>query len=159
MLGMVSAVIGVLVLFATQRAFPELNERFKSFSSIGYLLLAGAFAVSTFNGIFFYAEPGFKYHVRTITGQEKMVSDTGYNTYLFGRVNAWKNAMCVQATRGGEGRVTAETEAYSSMSANLPSQSLVFLDQVDADVTATARFELPSDEDGFFENGTSVSYA
>ena len=45
MLGMVSAVIGVLVLFATQRAFPELNEWFKSFSSIGYLLLADAFAV------------------------------------------------------------------------------------------------------------------
>ena len=55
MLGMISAVIGVLVLFATQRAFPELNERFKSFSSIGYLLLAGAFAVPTFNGIFLYA--------------------------------------------------------------------------------------------------------
>ena len=90
MLRIISAVIGVLVLFATQRAFPELNERFKSFSSIWYLLLAGAFAVSTFNGIFFYAEPGFKYHVRTITGEEKMVSDTGYNTYLFGRVNAWK---------------------------------------------------------------------
>ena len=59
--------------------------------------------------------------------------------------------MSVQATRGGEGRVTAETEAYSSMFANLLSQSLVFLDQVDADVTATARFELPSDEDGFLK--------
>ena len=55
MLGMISAVIGVLFLFATQRAFPELKKRFKSFSSIGYLLLAGAFAVSTFNGIFCYA--------------------------------------------------------------------------------------------------------
>jgi len=75
-LGIISAVIGVLVLFATQRAFPELNERFKSFSSIGYLLLTGAFAVSTFNGIFFYAEPRFKHHARTITGQKKMVSDT-----------------------------------------------------------------------------------
>ena len=64
MLRMISAVIGMLVLFATQWAFPELNERFKSFLSSWYLLLAGAFAVSTFNGIFFYAEPGFKYHVR-----------------------------------------------------------------------------------------------
>ena len=137
MFGMVCAVIGALILLATQRAFPALNERFKTFASIGYFLLAGTFVISTFNGIFFYAEPGFKYHVRTITGQEKMISDTGYNTYLFGRVNAWKNAMSVQATRGGEGHVTAETEAYSSMSANLPSQSLVFLDQVDADVTAT----------------------
>lgn len=37
------------------------------------------------------------------------------------------------------------------MSANLPSQSLVLLDRVDADVTATARFELPSDEDRFLK--------
>ena len=59
--------------------------------------------------------------------------------------------MSVQATHGGEGRVTAETEAYSYMSTNLPSKSLVFWDQVDADVTATARFELPSDEDGFLK--------
>lgn len=53
MLGMISAAIGAMVLFASQRAFPDINERFKSFSSIGYLLLAGAFAVSGFNGIFF----------------------------------------------------------------------------------------------------------
>lgn len=33
------------------------------------------FIISTFNGMFFYAEPGFKYHVRTILGEEKMVSD------------------------------------------------------------------------------------
>jgi len=56
--------------------------------------------------------------------------------------------MSVQATSRVEGRVTAETETHSCMSANIPSQSLVFLDQVDADVTVTARFELPSDEDG-----------
>jgi hypothetical protein len=42
------------------------------------------------------------------------------------------------------------------MSANLPSQSFVFWDQVDADVTATARFELPSDYGWVFENGQSV---
>jgi hypothetical protein len=42
------------------------------------------------------------------------------------------------------------------MSANLPSQSFVFWDQVDADVTATARFELPSDYRWVFENGPSV---
>jgi hypothetical protein len=71
MLGMISAVIGVLVLFATQRAFPELNERFKSFSSIGYLLLAGAFAVSTFNGIFFYAEPGLNTMSAPSRGRKK----------------------------------------------------------------------------------------
>ncbi len=33
-----------------------------------------------FIGTFFYAEPGFIYHVRTILGVEKMVADVGYNT-------------------------------------------------------------------------------
>jgi len=113
--------------------------------------LIGALVYSLFNGIFCYAEPGFKYHVRTITGQEKMVSDTGYNSYLFGRVNAWKNAMSVQALHNVTGRVDAEGEEESAMSASLPAQSLVFLDQVDAEVTATARFELPSDQDAFLK--------
>lgn len=106
------------------------------------------FTITTFNGMFFYAEPGFKYHVRTILGEEKMVSDTGYNTYLFGRYNAWKNAMSVQATSMGSPSMSAETDG-AQMSANLAPKSLVFLDQVDAAVAATARFELPADEDGF----------
>ena len=106
------------------------------------------FIISTFNGMFFYAEPGFKYHVRTILGEEKMVSDTGYNMHLFGRYNAWKNAVSVQAVKGGQGDYRAETESVTT-SANLPPKSLVFLDQVDAVVSATARFELPSDEEGF----------
>ena len=106
------------------------------------------FIISTFNGMFFYAEPGFKYHVRTILGEEKMVADTGYNMHLFGRYNAWKNAMSVQAIKGGQGDIRAETEGVTT-SANLPPKSLVFLDQVDAVVSATARFELPSDEEGF----------
>ncbi len=106
------------------------------------------FIISTFNGMFFYAEPDFKYHVRTILGEEKMVADTGYNMHLFGRYNAWKNAMSVQAIKGGQGDIRAETEGVTT-SANLPPKSLVFLDQVDAVVSATARFELPSDEEGF----------
>ena len=107
-----------------------------------------AFVATTFNGMFFYAEPGYKYHVRTITGQESMVSDTGYNLYLFGRYNAWKNAMSVQASTAGSDSVQAEVES-SQMSASLSPKSLVFLDQVDAFVSATSRFQLPVDEDAF----------
>lgn len=55
-----------------------------------------SFAFGMFNQVFFYAEPGFVYHVRTITGEEKVVSDVGYNTYLFGRYNAWKRSMTVR---------------------------------------------------------------
>lgn len=107
-------------------------------------------ALGGFNGMFFYAEPGYKYHVRTILGEEKMVSDTGYNLYLFGRVNAWKNAMSVQASSTASGVMLSETESEShTTSADLPPKSLVFLDQVDALVSATSRFELPSDQDAF----------
>lgn len=106
------------------------------------------FVTTTFNGMFFYAEPGYKYHVRTITGQESMVADTGYNLYLFGRYNAWKNAMSVQASLTGGESVQAEVES-TQMSANLAPKSLVFLDQVDAFVSATSRFQLPADEDAF----------
>jgi len=131
--------------------FPENKNLDGTINIIGWgIKVAGLllFVASMFNGMFFYAEPGFKYHVRTILGEEKMVSDTGYNLYLFGRFNAWKNAMSVQAVSTGGGQLTAETEGATT-SANLPPKSLVFLDQVDAVVSATARFELPSDEEGF----------
>lgn len=145
MFGMAAGLVLIILVWAAARLIPE---NFRQFSIVGYILGAGLFLYSGFVGMFFYAEPGFKYHVRTISGQEKMVSDTGFNLYLFGRVNAWKNAMSVQATSTGTGSVSAETEA-SAMSANLSGQSLVFLDQVDAIVTATTRYELPSDEEGF----------
>jgi regulator of protease activity HflC (stomatin/prohibitin superfamily) len=147
MYGMTIAAIFALAIWGGTSL---VHEKFKDYMKIGYLLAAGYFLFSAFNGIFFYAEPGYKYHVRTITGQEKMVSDTGYNSYLFGRVNAWKNAMSVQASSGGVGKVSAEIEG-SSTSANLSPQSLVFLDQVDALVTATTRYELPADEDAFLK--------
>ena len=116
--------------------------------------LVGAFAVAYggFTGAFFYAEPGYKYHVRTIFGDEKMVRDVGYNTKLWGQVNSWKNAMSVQATWNGAGNLSAERDGRSGeVSANLAPQTLVFLDQVDAAVhrdrplsTARGRGELPA---------------
>lgn len=146
--------VGILIIIAGFAVSRHLlaegpMAKFRIFASGGGLLIGGAiFAVAAFNGIFFYAEPGYKYHVRTILGEEKMVSDTGYNTYLFGRYNSWKNAMSVQAVSTGNGQIEAEIEGVST-SANLPPKSLVFLDQVDAVVSATARFELPSDQESF----------
>ena len=113
------------------------------------------FMMFFFGGSFFYAEPTYKYHVRTILGQERVVSNkTGYAWKFFGRVNRWKNAMTVQATSGRVGShaddddvSTAESDV--AVSANLPPQTVVFLDQVDAKGTATARFRLPTDDDTF----------
>jgi len=45
--------------------------------------------LASFHGMFFYAEPAYKYHVRPLWGGEKVVSNyTGYAVKGFGRVNA-----------------------------------------------------------------------
>lgn len=105
--------------------------------------------LSSFHGMFFYAEPTFKYHVRPIWGGEHVVSGkTGYSVKGFGRVNNWKIAMSVQATPGGS-ETASGAESETSISANLPTQNIVFLDQVDSAGAATVRFRLPDDEEMF----------
>lgn len=116
---------------------------------MGLLALAAlGFLVGMFKWIFFYAEPGYVYHVRTITGEEKVVSDVGYNTYLFGRVNAWKRAMTVQAVSGDIADLNAENDS-SDTSAVIPPLSIMFLDQVDANAQATVRFAMPTEREAF----------
>jgi len=99
---------------------------------------------------FFYAEPGYIYHVRTLTGNEEVVTEVGYKFYPFGRYNSWKRAMTVQSLRGGSnnGAIRAEKDSANT-SASLPPMSIMFLDQVDALAEATVRFSIPSDEESF----------
>jgi regulator of protease activity HflC (stomatin/prohibitin superfamily) len=100
---------------------------------------------------FFYAEPGYIYHVRTVTGSEAVVTEVGYKFYPFGRYNSWKRAMTVQAVRGaGDGAIHAENDSDNT-SASLPPLSIMFLDQVDANAEATVRFSIPSDEESFLK--------
>ena len=111
-------------------------------------LLVGIF---TFNQIFFYAEPGFIYHVRTILGQERVVDDVGYSLILFGRKNAWKKAMTVMADNTTAKGINAEDGENNSASVSLPPESIMFLDQVSADIEATVRFKMPTDEETFLK--------
>lgn len=100
---------------------------------------------------FFYAEPGYIYHVRAVTGNEAVVTEVGYKFYPFGRYNSWKRAMTVQAVRGaGDGAIRAESDSGHA-SATLPPLSIMFLDQVDAHAEATVRFSIPSDEMSFLK--------
>lgn len=97
----------------------------------------------------FYAEPGYIYHVRTVSGDEQVVTDVGYHLFILGRWNSWKRAMTVQATAASMGdQVNAERES-SDTSASLPPLSIMFLDQVDAHAQATVRYSIPSDEESF----------
>ena len=120
---------------------------------IGGLFALAAFGTLTglFHQIFFYAEPGYVYHVRTITGQEKVVDDVGFNAHLFGRYNAWKRAMTVQAVaESASAAVDAERETTTA-SASMPPLNIMFLDQVDANAEATARFAIPTAGEQFLK--------
>lgn len=132
----------------------RLENRFPIPNSVragGIVTMFVFFVLGTFNSVFFYAEPGYIYHVRTITGEERVIDDTGYNYHLFGNYNAWKKAMSVQAVTGSvTDAVEAEGETSGgSLSADLPPERIVFLDQVDARVQAVTRFLLPSDRESF----------
>jgi len=99
----------------------------------------------------FYAEPGYIYHVRTVTGNEEVVTEVGYKFYPFGRYNSWKRAMTVQALSGSAiNSINAETD-NAQTSASLPPMSIMFLDQVDAHAEATVRFSIPSDTVSFLK--------
>lgn len=113
---------------------------------VGFMVLAIVASNS-----FFYAEPGYIYHVRTLFGDEKVVTEVGYKFYPFGRYNAWKRAMTVQAeqTSGGD-ELSAEKDSHKA-SVNIPPLGIMFLDQVDAHVQATVRFSIPSDIDSFLK--------
>ena len=114
-----------------------------------------AFSLGMFNGIFFYAEPGYIYHVRTIFGNEKAIDDVGYNAYIFGRYNGWKKSMSIVAKAQYEGvnedNTEAEVENDNMTSSILGPVRTIFLDQVDSQISATARFMMPSDEPSFLD--------
>jgi regulator of protease activity HflC (stomatin/prohibitin superfamily) len=131
-------------------------EQFPVPGAVKYGLIVATIAfvgLGTFNNVFFYAEPGYKYHVRTILGDEKAVDAVGYNMHLFGRVNAWKKSMSIVAKAQYEGvnedSTEAENENKNMTSSILGPVRTIFLDQVDSQISATARFMLPSDEEAF----------
>lgn len=132
-------------------------ERFPVPSSVrtGLVVMSIVFfTLGGFNKFFFYAEPGYKYHVRTLyPATESMVDTVGYSYYGMGQYNKWKKAMTVQAngTRSGADSLSAESEGGVNASATLSPLNITFLDQVDANAEATVRFRLPIDEETFLE--------
>jgi len=133
----------------------ELTSKFKpnSTSLVKTAVVVVGLAILGFvlSKSFFYAEPGYIYHVRTVLGNEEVVTEVGYKFYPFGRYNSWKRAMTVQALSGSGGSsIRAEKDSNNS-SASLPPMSIMFLDQVDAHAEATVRFSIPSDKESFLE--------
>lgn len=116
---------------------------------IGLLIITAVGVISA--NSFFYAEPGYIYHVRTVLGDEEVVTEVGYKFYPFGRYNSWKRAMTVQALSGSSGNAIRAEKDSDNTSASLPPMSIMFLDQVDAHAEATVRFAIPSDSESFLK--------
>ncbi len=133
----------------------EVTHVLKSHSALIGKMLAGLVGllvlIYVLSQSIFYAEPGYIYHVRTVTGNEAVVTEVGYKFYPFGRYNSWKRAMTVQAIQGSSGGAIRAEKDSDNTSASLPPLSIIFLDQVDANVEATVRFSIPSDEASFLK--------
>lgn len=146
--------IGFLVAIVALVLWVLLLLNKKEFPGLGILkklllpLMFVGFFVGLFSNSFFYAEPGYIYHVRTVLGNEEVVTEPGYKFFPFGRYNAWKRAMTVQAVADTHPDIQAEREARAT-SASLPPLNIMFLDQVDANAEATARFSIPEDKESF----------
>lgn len=150
-LGILVAIIMAVGFSLANNHFKRKDENFKLPQAVkaAFLIPALLVGLGTFNGAFFYADAGYVYHVRTITGQEAAVTGPGYRVKLFGRVNTWKKAQSIEVSGSGVADTRNAERENSSISAIIPAKSVVFLDQVDAKVEATARFNLPSDEEQF----------
>ena len=127
----------------------EQLKKLMPFKSVAGFVVIGLVVLIVGNKSIFYAEPGYVYHVRTLMGNEEVVSDVGYQFYLFGRWNSWKRALTVQAVRGGSETLDYVEVESSETSAALPPQNIMFLDQVDANAQATVRFTIPTDKESF----------
>lgn len=103
------------------------------------LLMVGALA-NVANTAWFNAEANKQYHVTTFMGTEKVVKVPGPAFHWWGTIVEWKKAISIQADNDGVGA-----------SANLPSQDIIFLDQVTADAHATGRFRIPTDDTLFLK--------
>lgn len=103
---------------------------------IGVLVAIGA--VVFFNGAFTYNEAGYQTHIRTIFGEEKVVTDVGYTTKWFGRSQPWKQAQTIQFTQAKGDDVDD--------SLNVEGFRVTFLGNVDGGIEASTRFRLPQGE-------------
>lgn len=120
---------------------------------IAFVVTLVAIGASLFNSMFYYAQPGYQYHVRTITGEEKHITTVGWFPYWFGTVQAWKNSMSITASAHKKAiNGSSDNDRKSTgVTADIGPLNVTFLDQVDGQLFATARFKTPTDDEMFFK--------
>lgn len=109
----------------------------------GIGVAAGALVlIGTFNSVFVYNEAGYQTHIRTITGEEKVVTEVGYTTKWFGKATPWKQAQTLQFSIVKEGERSTEIDDGVS----IDNYRVTFLGNVDGVVEASTRFRMPQGE-------------
>lgn len=90
------------------------------------------------NSALTYNEAGHQTHIRTITGSESVVSETGWAWKGFGKATQWKMMQTVQFTVGEQRPVDGAE--------NVVNFRATFQGNVDAAVEASTRFRMPQGE-------------
>lgn len=109
----------------------------------GLILAGGALVlVGTFNSVFVYNEAGYQTHIRTIMGDEKVVTEVGYATKWFGKATPWKQAQTLQFSIVKDGEQGPEIDG----GVGVDNYKIVFLGNVDGTVEASTRVRMPSGE-------------
>jgi regulator of protease activity HflC (stomatin/prohibitin superfamily) len=109
----------------------------------GIGIAAGALVlIGTFNSVFVYNEAGYQTHIRTITGEEKVVTEVGYATKWFGKATPWKQAQTLQFSIVKEGETSREVDD----GVGIDNYRVTFLGNVDGVVEASTRFRMPQGE-------------
>lgn len=115
------------------------------------MLLVG-FLLITLRGMFFYAEPGVKYFLQYPWGTQTVVDRAGANIKMFGTLRPWKEYMTIKTSTKisrGEKTVSVVSSESNSSSGTMAPIEIRFIDQVTAEVIASTRFKLPTDEESF----------
>lgn len=109
----------------------------------GIGIAAGALVlIGTFNSVFVYNEAGYQTHIRTITGEEKVVTEVGYATKWFGKATPWKQAQTLQFSIVKEGERSPEVDE----GVGVDNYKVLFNGNVDALVEASTRVRMPTGE-------------
>lgn len=106
------------------------------------LAAGGLVLIGTFNSVFVYNEAGYQTHIRTIMGEEKVVTEVGYATKWFGKATPWKQAQTLQFSIVKPGETSREVDD----GVGVDNYRVTFLGNVDGQVEASTRFRMPQGE-------------
>lgn len=96
----------------------------------------------------FYAEPGYIYHVKTLKGSNKVVTQSGYQFYPFASHDAWKQSITIQALETQRSNTIKKSDG---LSARLAPLDIMFADHIAAQAQARVSFLLPSEPEAFLK--------